>query len=213
MHSVRARQHAEQPEVTELVDQLKSGQDTEESFRLLFERYYRPVSYFFANRGFSVDECRDLTQETFLGVFQGIDRYRGHSGFETWLFSIATNIWRNRIRRNKTDKRRGQEVSIHAIHEEHLTPTSGSGSRRNPQVSKPLDRLLIEERLQQLRSALLDLPPQMRQCVLLRLDQEMKYREIADLMDIAVNTVKSQLAQAKERLKTRLEGSFSRFEM
>ncbi len=51
----------------------------------------------------------------------------------------------------------------------------------------------------------------MRQCVLLRLDQEMKYREIADVMNIAVNTVKSQLAQAKDRLRTRLAGSFKGF--
>ena len=80
-------------------------------------------------------------------------------------------------------------------------------------MTKPLDRLIAEERLQQLREALLDLPPQMRQCVLLRLDQELKYREIAEVMNIAVNTVKSQLAQAKDRLRTRLEESFTDFQM
>ncbi len=212
MHVARDRQHANPSDVAELVNRLKAGRDTDATFRLLFERYLRPVSYFFANRGFSVDECRDLTQETFLGVFQSIGGYRADSSFEAWLFSIATNIWRNRVRSGKTDKRRGQEVSIQVVMEENLPPLSGLGWR-NPPVTRPLERLLDEERLQQMRAALLDLPPQMRQCVLLRLDQEMKYREIAELMNIAVNTVKSQLAQAKERLKARLVEDFTDFQL
>ncbi len=55
----------------ESLDHLK-----EESFDHLIDRYYRPISYFFANRGFSTEECRDLTQETFLGVYKGLGRFR-----------------------------------------------------------------------------------------------------------------------------------------
>ena len=57
------------------------------------------------------------------------------------------------------------------------------------------------ERREQLRSALEELPPRMRDCLLLRLDKGLKYREIAEIMNTRVDTVKSQLYQAKERLK------------
>ncbi len=180
-------------------------------FEHLFERFYRPVSYFFANRGFSDDECRDLTQETFLGVYRGIGRFRRDASVETWLFTIAGNIWRNALRSRSAEKRDAKEVSLAALIDdgEQIVgdPAADAGA------GGPLDDALTSERLRCLREAMAELPPQMRRCMLLRVDQDMKYREIAAVLQISVDTVKSQLFQARERLKTRLAAHFAELEL
>src|SRR6185295_123541 len=71
---------------------------------------------------------------------------------------------------------------------------------RGAHTSGPLAGLLADEQVGRLRQALQDLPPQMRRCVLLRIDQNLKYREIAGVMQISIDTVKSQLSQARDRL-------------
>lgn len=176
------------------------------SFDHLIERYYRPVSYFFANRGFSNEESRDLTQETFLGVYKGIGRFRHDSTVETWLFKIAANIWRNALRSRSAEKRDGFEVPIGGTGEdaeENLADVPAADG-----VGDPLDQTLADERARLLRAAVEELPAKMRQCLLLRIDHDMKYREIAAVLQISIETVKSQLFQAKERLKERLAEHF-----
>lgn len=168
----------------------------EREFERLFEQYARPVSYFFAHRGFSPEECRDLTQETFLGVYKGMDRFRREASVETWLFTIAANVWRNEVRNRTAGKREGLEVSF-----EGAADGSGAAPAALHDVDDPLFGLLEEERAGLLREALEGLPAQMRRCLLLRIDQQLKYREIAQVMRISIETVKSQLFQARERLR------------
>lgn len=177
------------------------GDNQELEFERLFERYTRPITSFFARRGFSREECLELTQETFLGVYKGMDRFRRDSSVETWLFTIAANVWRNEVRSRTAEKRDGQEISIDQERED-------SALRLVTEVSSketgPLDGLLAEERRRRARKALEDLPPQMRRCLELRIDQQLKYREIAEVLQVSIETVKSQLFQARERLKEQL---------
>lgn len=169
----------------------------------LFERYSRSVNYFFARRGFSPEECRDLTQETFLGVYRGIERFRSESSPKTWLFTIAANIWRNQVRRESADKRDAWELSLDVSREEQGFDPPASDAE------DPEWELLERERLELLRETFDELPPKMRRCLLLRVDQSLKYREIATVMQISIQTVKSQLFQAKEFLRSRLAHHFS----
>lgn len=178
------------------------GDDQDMEFQRLFERYSQPVTSFFARRGFSIEDCRELTQETFLGVYKGMDRFRRDSSVETWLFTIAANIWRNQLRSLSADKRDGQEVSLEADREDsgpRLVEVLGDGG------ADPLEGLLDEERRIRVREALDELPPQMRRCLILRIDRQLKYREIAELLRISIETVKSQLFQARERLQDMLK--------
>ncbi|MEM7354550.1 MAG: sigma-70 family RNA polymerase sigma factor [Acidobacteriota bacterium] len=181
-------------------------------FEQLFERYYRPVSYFFANRGFSSEESRDLAQETFLGVFKGIAGFRHDSSPETWLFTIAGNVWRNTLRSRSTAKRDGKEQSLTGLIDngERIPETSPMAGGAPPQG--PLDDALAEERMRLLRQALEELPDKMRRCLMLRLDRGLKYREIAVLMQVSIETVKSQIFQAKVRLKEKLADRATEFD-
>ncbi len=174
-----------------------AGRGTEEPgprFEQLFESYSRPVSYFFARRGFSRDECLDLTQETFLGVCRGIERFRSGTNVEKWLYTIAINVWRNEVRRRSTEKRDAREVGLESVLGTFREIEAG-------QEADPLEAVLTEERHDLLHQAIRELPNQMRQCLILRIDQQLKYDEIAAVMRISINTVKSQLFQAREKLR------------
>ena len=181
-----------------ITDDLGPGdQDCMDTPEELFNRYHRPVVSFFLKRGFSSEESRDLAQDTFLRVFNKWDSFRGDSSAETWLFQIAANLYKNKLRSLQTQKRDAQEVSLDAVVE------LGTGER------DPLGVVLTEEEVRLLRVALEELPPQMRQAVFLRVDGDLKYREIADVMHVSIETVKAHLYQARQQLRDRLADYFT----
>jgi len=182
-------------------DDLGPGdQDPMDAPEELFRRYYRQVVAFFIRRGFDVEESRDLAQETFLRVYKNMDSFRGESAVETWLFQIASNLYKNTLRGLQAKKRDAQEVSL-----EGTEAAVELGSRE----SDPLQVVLTEEEVRLLRDALSDLPPQMRQAVSLRVDRDMKYREIAAEMDVSIETVKAHLYQARQQLRDSLADYFT----
>jgi RNA polymerase sigma-70 factor, ECF subfamily len=187
-----------------LVARIQSGLDHEESSRLLFERHQRSVHAFFSRRGFGSEECRDLTQDVFLRVFKSIGSFRKESRFERWLFEVAAHVYHNELRRRSASKREGFEDSLEDAMERD--PALGAGRGGEGFVLEPdaLAGLLERERLDALRAALKEMPHQMRTCFLLRYARGHKYREIAVLMKISVETVKAHLYQARSRLKLRL---------
>jgi RNA polymerase sigma-70 factor (ECF subfamily) len=190
-----------------------------ERFRALYVRHYSQVVRFFRVRGFAGDASRDLAQETFARVFRGIRAFRGESRFETWLFKIAINVYLNELRSRKV-KRSTQEMSLElAVPGEGVLPSAASEDESNESVlvtdpalvdreSGALETVLAAERMRMLGEALNDLPPQMRQCVLLRL-QDLKYEEIAVAMRISIQTVRSQLHEARVRLRSALSHYFN----
>jgi RNA polymerase sigma-70 factor, ECF subfamily len=196
--------------------------DDEEAFRRLFTRYHRPLLLFFTRRGFSADESGDLIQETFLRVYRALPRFRGDASFQTWLFQIATNIWRNELRRRYTAKRAGAETSLEDVinaesdlgaETDEETEAEGQLAAAALRQAEWLEDILAQERTRLLRHALAGLPPQMRRCVMLRVGQDLKYREIAEIMQISIETVKSQLSQAKARLREELGHQFPDLEI
>lgn len=188
-----------------IVDQLQAGRAVEESFRLLCERYHRPLYAFFVRRGFSHADCLDLTQETFLGIYRGIGSFRQDARFETWLFKVATNAFRKRLRLGVAGKRAGDEVSLDAA------PGEEDGrSIFQPVAEDPLPgaSLFQAERARLLREAVERLPDQMRKCLILNVYQEFKVREIAQLLHLSPETVKVHLFQARRRLQSALGPHF-----
>lgn len=171
----------------------------------LYRKYYRPVVYYFARRGCSREESRDLAQETFLRVYKNKGTFRGESSEVTWLFQIAANLFKNTLRSHSTLKRDGFEVPLEAAGVENgMIQEICCGHEGGA-----LDIILIEERARILREALEDLPPQMRQAVMLRVDQDLKYREIAEVMRVSIETVKAHLYQARQHLRDKLADYFT----
>ena len=192
----------------QLVEQWQAGENPDECFRRIFLHYYGPVHGFFVKRGFSHEDSHDLAQETFLRVHKSLSTFRGESRFNTWVYQIAANIFRNDLRDRSTLKRAAQEVSLEDLQDQIPdAPLGYSSPAREKDYDGPLENLLADERHRVLREALGSLPPQMRNCVILRLD-DLKYREIADLMQVSIETVKAHLFQARQQLKGKLAGYF-----
>lgn len=196
----------------QLVNRFQHGSDRESSFRDLFERFYPAVLSFFARRGLCREDCRDLTQDTFFSVYRGLEGFKGQSRFETWLFQVAANLYSNMIRRQRTLKRHGQEMSLNGeLDRGQLGALElGHAGARDP--SGPFARALANERLKALYEALGQLPPRMRLCVALRLDHDLRYRDIAALLEISEGAVKAQLHHARKRLKDTLSEVFDDFD-
>jgi len=192
-----------------LVEEWQIASDPDEVFDRIFLAYYRPVYYFFLGRGLPAEESRDLAQETFLRVHKSLHDFRGESRFETWLYQIAGNLFRNTLRSQSTLKRDAPEVSLDDVVERHAEEQGSNGPILDSKAAGPLDTVLAAERAEVLRVALDGLPKQMRRCVTLRVDQYLKYREIAELMQISIETVKAHLYQARQQLKVKLADYFT----
>lgn len=186
--------------VQALLRELQAGAPPEERFRRLYEIFAGPLSRFFAHRGFQPEDCVELTQETFLGIYTGLGSFRGEAGFETWMWKIAHNAYRKRRRFWATEKRAAEEVPLDdsdAAESPVARTLAGSGPG-------PDQEALDHERSLLLKRAIERLPAQMRKCLALRVYQDLKYREIAVVLRLSVETVKAHLFQARQRLQAEL---------
>ena len=185
--------------------EFQQGTRSEENFEVIVERFYDPVKSFFLKRCISIDDCLDLNQKTFLKVYTGLEGFEWKSSFSTWMFTIATNVYRNRL---KGDSRRWGDP---------IGPTDGgdspnaSGEEGEPVLREaredPLEELLSKEQRRLLREAVDELPSQMRACVALRL-RDRKYKEIAEELELSIGTVKAHLHEAKKKLQASLGDIF-----
>jgi RNA polymerase sigma-70 factor, ECF subfamily len=181
--------------VEQAVRRFQEGKDREGAFRFLYETYYPTIVGFFRRKGLPPEDCLDLTQETFLGIYKGLDGYEHRERFVAWLYRIVRNTYLKRWRKGSAAKRAVVEVSRDGM--ENPDPTLAVPGRQ-------LDDLLDEERRRALRSAVAELPEQMRECVTLRYYQQLSYNEIATVKKISVETVKAHLFRARKKLAEEL---------
>jgi RNA polymerase sigma-70 factor (ECF subfamily) len=169
--------------------------DKEEAFMSLVRDHYSSIERYFQLWRCSPEESKDLTQETFLHAFHGLSSFRGEAKLGTWLVEIARNVLRNALRHKSAGRRRGQELSL---------DDTGSGAEEEVltrgEAGDILEDLLQKEQRYLLAREIYKLPPQMRRCMLHRV-QGLEYHEIATAMGISIQTVRSQLHLGKQRLK------------
>ncbi|MCG8455072.1 MAG: RNA polymerase sigma factor [Holophagales bacterium] len=175
----------------ELVDSWQAGIDREEIFRQLFDRYAPRVYAFLRSRGLDAARSEELTQEVFLRAHGGLPAFRRHAAFSTWLFRIARNQWLREIQRAP----RETDTPLPDVAE-----TEGFTSP----AADPLERLLRRERRTAVTDAIAGLPASIRRCVVLRIEQELSYREISRLLNLSSESVRSYLFQARRLLRRRL---------
>lgn len=193
-------------ELEQYLEDLLAGVDWEYNARLLFQRYYRLIRRFFHRRGCPPVEAEDLTQETFMKVFESLPAFRRESRFETWLYTIAENVHRRSLVERLAAKRSVPLVSLEEVRE-------AKDELPEPDGPEPLGELILQERIAQVSRAVSALPAQMRRCVLLRCFQQLQYREIADVLDISVEAVKVQLFRARSRLRREIGSGADRLEL
>lgn len=182
-------------EDAELVRKSLAGD--QRACRDLVRRYQRPVFSVLMRVVRRAEDAEDLAQETFVRMFRALDRYDPERPFTAWLFTIATRLAIDHLRR-----RRVQTVS--------LTVTQpGSTEERDIDVEDPglkPDEVTSNAEEERSTQDLIDsLPEHYRIVVLLRHQQDLSYEEIAQALNLPLGTVKARIHRARELLKKRIE--------
>jgi RNA polymerase sigma-70 factor, ECF subfamily len=164
---------------------LAFSQGSVEAFAELFRRYKQPVYGFFRRRVTDAAHAEELAQETFLALVRSAERYEPRALFRTYLYAIALKILRN-FRRNAAFR-------AFFIAGRKAVPDSG--------------RQDATESALWVRGAIAKLDPLDREIVMLREYEQLSYAEIADLLSIPVNTVRSRLFRARMALRELLQPS------
>ena len=165
----------------ELLEVWRGGDEA--AGRELFARYFDAVYRFFRNK--VDDAAEDLVQQTFMGLVQGKDRFRGDASFRTYVFMIA----RKRLYTFLRDRDRNREPL-----EFHSTSVADLG------LVSPSRAVAVRQEQQLLLQALRRLPLEMQVALELFYWEELSVTEIADVLETPVGTVKSRLQRARVRL-------------
>lgn len=142
-------------------------------------------------------DAEDLVQETFLKALRGFDSFEQGSNFKAWIFRILRNTY--------LTSRSGLAALRTVSLEEELQQRSETGFETYPEAA--IDRLTPEINLMRLtdraalQGAMEKLPPLLLEVILLCDVEEMKYKEIASVLDVPIGTVMSRIARARAQLR------------
>jgi RNA polymerase sigma-70 factor (ECF subfamily) len=174
-----------------------------EAFLVLFDRYRKPVYNFILRTVQDRTTAEDLLQDVFMRVIQRAQDFRGESKFKTWLYTIARNLCIDHIR--KTNLRRN--VSLNGP-----SRSIENGPKREAHVQlvdhgPGVDRHTDSKKLREvIADAVETLPEEQREVFLMRQVQNMPFQEIANVVGVSENTIKSRMRYALERLRELLIG-------
>jgi RNA polymerase sigma-70 factor (ECF subfamily) len=168
-----------------LVEQALAG--TTRAFEELVRRYEKPIYYLALRYVREEQAAADLAQTAFLKAYEGLQGFRRQSSFKTWLYRIAINLCKNYLR--DYGKKRFDSL----------------GEMDPPSKANPLRELIEHEDQALLARAWARLPEKQRMTVTLKVQEEMKYREIAEVMGCSAGTVKANFHHACTRLKAMLQ--------
>lgn len=166
--------------------QLYLGGD-DQALDILVERYFRYVYNFAAKYIGDRKEAEDLTQETFLRVWRSLKKFDQQKNFKVWLFRVARNVCIDHLRRKKIPVFSSFENDFNesSVLDKIADPTDSVGKKmENQEMEKEMGEYLMK--LSELN----------RSVLLLYYNQELTFREIADLLGESINTVKSRHRRA-----------------
>jgi RNA polymerase sigma-70 factor, ECF subfamily len=165
-------------------DQAAWDQIVRQHWRKVFN-----LAYKFVGRH---DEAEDLTQDIFLKIFKALHTFDRRANFQTWLISISRNLCIDHYR----SVRKERETMARDVDASQLTPISRERGPHSQLEQTDLKNLV--------RLALAELPPALRQAVVLRDLQEFSYQEIADQLGLPEGTVKSRINRGRLELARQL---------
>ncbi len=180
----------------QLMERYRDGNVS--AFRVLMNRHERRVFNFLLRMLGDRDRANELLQETFLRVVKQRARYSPTAKFTTWIFRIARNLGIDELRKRKNRNHRRLDHSANPSDGRPLVDTipgdSADGFRRAE--GNQITRRITE--------ALSHLSEEQREVFVLRQIQQLSFREIADVVQISENTVKSRMRYALEQLRMHL---------
>jgi RNA polymerase sigma factor (sigma-70 family) len=166
----------------------------------LVQMWYKRIYNFSYKFFFDHDLAMEVAQKTFISMHRNIDGLQETTRFKSWLYTIAVNYCREELRKRKATR----SVSLHDLRpgesEESYRWEASSSRRENPE--KQLRHSELSDLLQQ---CLMELSDEQREVVIMKEYEGLKFREIAETLNISENTVKSRMYYGLDGLKKILE--------
>jgi RNA polymerase sigma-70 factor (ECF subfamily) len=179
---------------------VRSQKGSEKAYRELLGRYQRPVFSLIYRMIRDREQSEDLTQETFVRVFNNIGRYDPAYKFSSWIFKIATNLTIDWMR-----KKEPQTVSIdgsrYAVTPDEIEATTITVESKD---ETPEELLVARELGAEIEVAIGRLRPEYRTAILLRHIEDRAYEEIAQIMALPLGTVKTYIHRGRKELQEML---------
>ena len=158
--------------------------------RLAFEEIYRLTSGFVYSVAFRIagnkDDAEEVTQDVFMQIYRNLNSFEFRSSFKTWAYRITVNTAINKYRQAAREKIRRHEYEAETV--------------KSGVSDKPLEFIEKEISEQRITSLLRELDSDQRVCIVLREIEGLSYKEMAEVLKININTVRSRLKRAREAL-------------
>jgi RNA polymerase sigma-70 factor (ECF subfamily) len=142
-------------------------------------------------------DAADLAQETFVKVYQNCSKFDPGQRFTTWLYAIASNLVRDRYRWRS----RHPQVSLDAENEQTEASLKDNLSSDEP---GPYDQLQTGERADTVRKAIIALPDDLKQPLILSIYEGMSQAEISKILKCSVKAVETRIYRARQHLREAL---------
>jgi RNA polymerase sigma-70 factor (ECF subfamily) len=175
-----------------------------DAFRTLVRRHQRPLYNFALRQVRTPSVAEDIVQDVFVRIVQNVETFKEESRFSTWAYTIARNLCIDHLRKR--------------VHRRHASLDAGSegedgeGTPLGERIAGSgagADRAAIGKQLQaHIRAAVEALPEDQREVFLMRQVGELPFKDIAEIVGVSENTVKSRMRYALERL----QGALAEFE-
>ena len=173
-------------------------EDDHGAFALLVERWREKIRALCIRMTGNVPLGEDLAQDVFARVFEKRREFRGASKFSTWLWRIAVNRCYDEMRRPV------HRATTESLDDENATVVLDIVM----EARTPRDELAAREEAEMVRRALMQLPENYRAVLVLRHYENLKLREIAEVLEVPEGTVSSRMAEALTQLTRLLEPAF-----
>lgn len=167
-----------------------------EAFETIVQQFEERVYFVCYRILHNAQEAEDATQEAFLRAYTNLDRFDQSRKFSTWIFRIATNLCIDRLRKKKPDYSLDATVPgtdgltmYTTIESEHIQPD---------------DQVVAEETENRVLHAIDKLPETYRLAVVLRYVEDRSLKEISEILQLPLNTVKSRVYRGRELLRQQL---------
>jgi RNA polymerase sigma-70 factor, ECF subfamily len=179
----------------ELVARALRG--SEEAYREIVLRYQRPVFSLVVRMVRDPELAEDLAQEAFIKAFRALRRYDPSRKFSSWLFKIAHNATIDHLRRQRLD--------VDSLDDRPDPDGQALGDRLEDEGAPPPDqRVHRRDVAEALEQAIGALRPDYREVILLRFVEGLAYQEIAEVLELPLGTVKTNIHRARKELAAAL---------
>lgn len=180
--------------VKRIITQVKSGD--QQAFAELVELYKDKVYQISYRMVGNSHEAQDIAQEAFLRAYTNIHSYDTNRKFSTWLFRIVTNLSIDRLRKKKPDYYLDAQIEG----TDGLTAYSQIAADQE----LPEEQVVTFEMQEWIQQEILQLPPKYRSAIILKYIEDLSLKEISEILDLPVATVKTRIHRGREALRKKL---------